>query len=132
MFLQLQPKTFIFMDCVATRWGQYGYSSPSTKGLHGFNRTQSQLWIGFRAWLRGFLQTCIHRMSRKYEQFTSNYARRSFIRLSTVHLKQHTIKCVTNYARTLWKPKRAPLIRIRKCSKILATKYFKNDQNECK
>ena len=33
MSLQLKPKTFIFMDCIAYWWGQYGCSSPSTRGL---------------------------------------------------------------------------------------------------
>ena len=35
MFLQLKSKTFIFMDWVANWWSRYGFSSASTKGLHG-------------------------------------------------------------------------------------------------
>ena len=34
MFLQLKPKTLIFMDWVAYLRGQSGFSYPSTKGLH--------------------------------------------------------------------------------------------------
>ena len=49
MILQLKPKTFIFMDCIAYWWGWYGCSSPSTKGLHGwdlpiFALTRWQWW----------------------------------------------------------------------------------------
>ena len=52
MFLQLKPKTFIFMDCIACWWGWYGCSSPSTKGLHGlryifFNGPSLASWGSF-------------------------------------------------------------------------------------
>ena len=50
--LQLKPKTFIFMDCIACWWGWYGCSSPSTKGLHGlryifFNGPSLASWGSF-------------------------------------------------------------------------------------
>ena len=52
MFLQLKPKTFIFMDTVPYWWGQYGCSSPSTKGLRGTDSVTRmgeilQIWFVF-------------------------------------------------------------------------------------
>ena len=81
MFLQLKPKTFIFIDWVGYWWGQNGCSSPPTKGSWPSQRTPRLVFSGLAKVLQKNRQTSL----------TSNRCNRLAGSASVVSLKDCNI-----------------------------------------
>ena len=104
MFLQLKPKTFIFMDWVAFWQGQYGCSSPSNKELHG---QLDLLWydrFGSRYFVSSVfaIQNDIFARARKPTFKRDEFAKKLFFRSMTTTCQMSSLQMSTLTFVALW------------------------------